>query len=205
MGLLANYKKSEVVIKKEKFDSNFDYTGFNINDKEYLIELEKKAIYTGNLLKENVKELGDVFLEAHKIFSNNKNGMFGKWYENLGFKKDFVYLCLDRKQLSIQYNSTTIYKLPDRVIKDLKKIEKENEEIIVEILNSENPKEKLKEIKQSLNQNKINQNKINQNTKKEKIKEKLCIFLKIINNNEFSDEKLIKIDNILLKLEDEIL
>ena len=30
MGLLANYKKSEVVIKKEKFDSNFDYTSLNI-------------------------------------------------------------------------------------------------------------------------------------------------------------------------------
>lgn len=202
MGLLANYKKSEVVIKKEKFDSNFDYTGFNIYDKESLIELEKKAIYTGNLLKENLKELGDVFLEAQKIFSNNKNGMFGKWYENLGFKKDFVYLCLDRKQLSMQYNPSAIYKLPDRVIKDLKKIEKENEEIITEILNSENPKEKIKEIKRSLNQNKI---KINKNIKKEKIKEKLSICFKVINNNEFSDEKLIKIENILLKLENEIL
>lgn len=202
MGLLANYKKSEVVIKKEKFDSNFDYTGFNIYDKESLIELEKKAIYTGNLLKENLKELGDVFLEAQKIFSNNKNGMFGKWYENLGFKKDFVYLCLDRKQLSMQYNPSAIYKLPDRAIKDLKKIEKENEEIITEILNSENPKEKIKEIKRSLNQNKI---KINKNIKKEKIKEKLSICFKVINNNEFSDEKLIKIENILLKLENEIL
>lgn len=202
MGLLANYKKSEVVIKKEKFDSNFDYTGFNIYEKESLIELEKKAIYTGNLLKENLKELGDVFLEAQKIFSNNKNGMFGKWYENLGFKKDFVYLCLDRKQLSMQYNPSAIYKLPDRAIKDLKKIEKENEEIITEILNSENPKEKIKEIKRSLNQNKI---KINKNIKKEKIKEKLSICFKVINNNEFSDEKLIKIENILLKLENEIL
>lgn len=201
MGLLANYKKSEVSIKKEKFDSNFDYTDFDTNDKEHLIELEKKALYTGNLLKDNLKELGDVFLEAHKIFSNNKNGMFGKWYENLGFKKDFVYLCLDRRQLSLQYDSSTIYKLPDRVIKDIKKFEKENEEIVVEILNSENPKEKIREIKELLNQN----TKINQNIKKEKIKTKLSTFLKIINNNEFSDEKLIKIENILLRLEDEIL
>lgn len=202
MGLLANYKKSEVVIEKEKFDSKFDYADFSKEDKEHLIELEKKAIYTGNLLKDNLKELGDVFLEAQKIFSNNKNGMFGKWYENLGFKKDFVYLCLDRKQLSIQYDSTTIYKLPDRVIKDLKKIEKENEEIISEILSSENPKEKIKEIKKSL----LNQNqaKENSNIKKIGIKEKLSSFLKIISNNEFNDEKLIRIENILSKLEDEI-
>ncbi|MGL5367189.1 MAG: hypothetical protein ACRDAG_02665, partial [Cetobacterium somerae] len=78
---------------------------------------------------------------------------------------------------------------------------KENEEIIVEILNSENPKEKIKEIKQSLNQNKI---KTNQNIKKERIKEKLTSLFKVINNNEFNDEKLIKIENLLLKLEDEV-
>ena len=201
MGLLANYKKSEVTIKKEKFESNFDYSDFSFDDKENLIELEKKAIHTGNLLKENLKELGDVFLEAHKIFSNNKNGMFGKWYENLGFKKDFVYLCLDRRKLSLQYNSKDIYKFPDRIIKDIKKIEKENEEIVVEILNSEDPKEKIKEIKENLNKEK---KKITQNVKKEKIKEKLTTLFKILNNNEFSDERLIRIENILLKLEDEI-
>ncbi|MGL4358486.1 MAG: hypothetical protein ACRCSY_07310, partial [Cetobacterium sp.] len=164
MGLLANYKKSEVLIKKEKFESNFDYNDFNQEDKENLLELEKKAAHTGNLLKENLKELGDVFLEAHKIFSNNKNGMFGKWYENLGFKKDFVYLCLDRRQLSIQYNSNEIYKLPDRTIKDIKKIEKENGELVFEILESENPKEKIKEFKDNLIQNKIEKEK---NLKKE--------------------------------------
>ncbi len=201
MGLLANYKKSEVTIKKERFESKFDYSDFNLDDKEILIELEKKAIHTGNLLKDNLKELGDVFLEAHKIFANNKNGMFGKWYENLGFKKDFVYLCLDRRQLSIQYSSKDIYKLPDRVIKDIKKIEKENEEIVVEILNSENPKEKIKEIKESLNYNK---NKNHLDIKKEKIKEKLSALFKVINNSDFSDEKLTTIENIILKLEDEI-
>ncbi|MDX8336114.1 hypothetical protein [Candidatus Cetobacterium colombiensis] len=202
MGLLANYKKSEVVIKKERFESSFDYAEFNEEDKENLIELEKKALHTGNLLRENLKELGDVFLEAHKIFSNNKNGMFGKWYESLGFKKDFVYLCLDRRQLSIQYNSKEIYKLPDRVIKDIKKIEKENEEIVVEILEAENPREKLKEIKESLNQNKTKENK---DSRKEKIKEKLIKISKIINSNVFSDEKLLRLENILLRLEEEIL
>lgn len=202
MGLLANYKKSEVVIKKERFESNFDYAEFNEEDKESLIELEKKALHTGNLLRENLKELGDVFLEAHKIFSNNKNGMFGKWYESLGFKKDFVYLCLDRRQLSIQYNSKEIYKLPDRIIKDIKKIEKENEEVVVEILEAENLREKLKEIKESLNQNRTKENK---DLRKEKIREKLIKISKIINSNVFSDEKLLRLENILLRLEEEIL
>lgn len=202
MGLLANYKKSEVIIKKDKFESRFDYTDFNQEDKEILIELEKKATHTGNLLKENLKELGDVFLEAHKIFSNNKNGMFGKWYESLGFKKDFVYLCLDRRQLSLQYNSNEIYKLPDRAIKDIKKIEKNNEKIVFEILESENPKEKIKEFKENLSQNKIQTQK---NIKKENLKIKLTGLLKIININEFSDEKLSNIEEIIFELEKELL
>ena len=52
-----------------------------------------------------------------------------------------------------------------------------------------------------MNQNKI---KANQNIKKERIKEKLTSLFKVINNNEFNDEKLIKIENLLLKLEDEV-
>jgi hypothetical protein len=128
--------------------------------------------------------------------------MFGKWYESLGFKKDFVYLCLDRRQLSIQYNSKEIYKLPDRIIKDIKKIEKENEEVVVEILEAENLREKLKEIKESLNQNRTKENK---DLRKEKIREKLIKISKIINSNVFSDEKLLRLENILLRLEEEIL
>ncbi len=201
MGLLANYKKSEVLIKKERFESKFDYADFNEEDKENLIELEKKATHTGNLLKENLKDLGDVFLEAHKIFSNNKNGMFGKWYENLGFKKDFVYLCLDRRQLSLQYNSNEIYKLPDRAIKDIKKIEKENGEVVFEILESENPKEKIKEFKDNLTQNKTKKEK---NIKKEEIKNKLNDLLKFINQNEFNDEKLCNLEILISNLEKEI-
>lgn len=201
MGLLANYKKSEVLIKKERFESKFDYADFNEEDKENLIELEKKATHTGNLLKENLKDLGDVFLEAHKIFSNNKNGMFGKWYENLGFKKDFVYLCLDRRQLSLQYNSNEIYKLPDRAIKDIKKIEKENGEVVFEILESENPKEKIKEFKDNLTKNKTKKEK---NIKKEEIKNKLNDLLKFINQNEFTDEKLCDLERLISNLEKEI-
>ena len=66
--MLANYKKSEVFIKKERFESNFDYAEFTEEDKESLIELEKKAIHTGNLLRANLKELGAVFVEASEIF-----------------------------------------------------------------------------------------------------------------------------------------
>ncbi|MGL5001169.1 MAG: hypothetical protein ACRC6J_05560 [Cetobacterium sp.] len=199
MGLLANYKKSEVTIKKEVFNSKFDYSEFHLDDKESLIELEKKATHTGNLLKENLKDFGEVFLEAHKIFSNNKNGAFGKWYELLGFKKDFVYLCLDRRELSLQYNSTEVYRLPDRFIKDIKKIE--NSDDVIEILQSSNPKEKLKEFKENSKDNSIKSIQI---TKKLEIKQKLKEITKTISSKNFNNKKLTRIESILLELESEL-
>nr|WP_307776620.1 hypothetical protein [uncultured Cetobacterium sp.] len=207
MGLLANYKKSEVVIAKEKFQSNFDYSEFNLDDREQLIDLEKRAIHTGKLLRDNLKELGEVFVEAQDIFANNKNGMFGKWYENLGYKKDFVYLCIDRINLAIQYNTKDVYKLPDRMIKDIKKIssQSENEEVIAEILTSENPKEKLKEIKETLFKPKeVKEVEIIENSRKLEVSSRLKSILSIIERNEFSNEKLQKLEILITRLEDEI-
>ncbi len=207
MGLLANYKKSEVVIAKEKFQSNFDYSEFNLDDREQLIDLEKRAIHTGKLLRDNLKELGEVFVEAQDIFANNKNGMFGKWYENLGYKKDFVYLCIDRINLAIQYNTKDVYKLPDRMIKDIKKIssQSENEEVIAEILTSENPKEKLKEIKETLFKPKeVKEVEIIENSRKLEVSSRLKSILSTIERNEFSNEKLQKLEILITRLEDEI-
>lgn len=197
MGLLDNYKKSQVIIKKDRFITNFDYTGFSEEEKDSLIELEKKAVHTGNLLKDNLKELGDVFLEAQEIFANNKNGLFGKWYEELGFKKDFVYLCLERRNLSIQYNTKDIYRLPDRMIKDIKKISKDNEGIVIEILESDNPKEKIREIKEKLNPKKIE-------LKNENLKERLHKISKLLGRIKINDEQIKKIEQLIEELEDQV-
>lgn len=154
MALLNNYKKTEVKIEKiEKIKSQFDYSEFSEEEAIQLIELEEKAIHTGSLLSENLREFADIFNQAQGIFANNKNGNFGKWYESLGFKKDFVYLCLDRKNLAIKYEQNIVYALPDRTVKDIKKLDKQNEtEIVYEILEAEKPSEKLKEIKKEVKQ-----------------------------------------------------
>lgn len=150
MALLNSYKKTEVKIEKvKKIKTQFDYSEFSQWEMDSLIELEERALHTGSLLSENLKELAGIFTEAQKIFANNKNGNFGKWYEALGFKKDFVYLCLDRKNLAIKYEENRVYSLPERAIKDIKKLDKLNEvEVVHEILEAEKPTEKLKEIKE---------------------------------------------------------
>lgn len=212
MGLLTNYKKTEVVVEKiKKNKSNFDYSEFNSKETEILIELEGRALYTGNLISENLKELSDVFTEAQKIFSNNKNGSFGKWYENLGFKKDFVYLCLDRKNLAIKYAKKEVYKLPDRAVKELKRYDNSNEnDIVFEILEAEKPSEKLKEIKEAEKKKKEKSFEIGEykddeiGIKEGKIKKEIITKLfslgALMNKNEISDKKN-EILEILDKLE----
>ncbi|WP_426711209.1 hypothetical protein [Cetobacterium sp. SF1] len=147
MGLLDKYKKSKAIFEKKIDNENkkFDYSDFTTEEKLLLIELEQKAAYTGKLLRENLKDLALVFKEAQEIFVNNKNCNFSTWYTNLGFKKDFVYLCLERYNLALKFRDNSIYNFPDRAIRDLKKLnEMDEEDFIIEILDDE-PIERLKE------------------------------------------------------------
>lgn len=156
MGMLDGYKKRIVTIEKEiKVKSNFDYSEFTEDEKEELIELEERATHYGGEIRESIKELGKVFEEAQEKFSNHNGGRFVVWFENLGFKRDFVYLCLGRKNLSEKYGSELPYKLPDREVKLLSKLDKKDEEDkIFKVLESENPREELKVIVQEEKENK---------------------------------------------------
>lgn len=202
MGLLDKYKKTEVILTTNKFESKFDYSNFLTEDKEKLIELEKKANHTGNLLKENLKELGDIFTEAQSIFANNKNGSFGIWYENLGFKKDFVYLCLERKALSLKYKTEDVYSFPDRMIKDIKKISKTDNIYVDEIFEANNPKEKVIEIKENLFKHISN----SEDTKEKRyIEKRLNLISNILKNQTtLSKNKFETLNNLLDTIEEHL-
>lgn len=164
MGYLNNYKKTEVNFNEVKIKSNFDYSEFSEKEKEILIELEERMLHSKDILATQLKKVAEILFEAQEIFANNKNGSFGKWYENLGYKKDFVYMCLDRKNLALKYDNKEIYQLPERAVKDLKKFDKKEEkEIILDILTDPAPIKKLKEIKE------IEKQKQDKNKQKEEI------------------------------------
>lgn len=210
MALLNSYKKTEVkIVKTEKLKRNFDYSEFSEGEALQLMELEEKAVHTGSLLSENLKELAEIFTQAQDIFANNKNGSFGKWYEALGFKKDFVYLCLDRKNLAIKYEKNKVYSLPDRTVKDIKKFDRSNEiEIVFEILDSEKPTEKLKEIKEVAKQkaaelvesNPVHIRYEKEGVAKKEVMDRLLLVEKLIAKNNIL-EKSVEIIEILEKIE----
>lgn len=203
-GILSNMKKSQIIKKDEKFVpsievSGFDYTGFEEKEIKNLVELEKRANYSGNLLKENIMELGEVFMEAQSIFSAKGNGSFGIWYENLGFKKDFIYMCIDRRKLAMEYKNEEIYQLTDKNIKEIKKIK--DPKVVNEILASENIKEAIKTLHEKTHTEEV----VVVNDKNKKIVE--TKFLKLFNNfknNQYDKKQLKIIEDVLDILGEEL-
>jgi hypothetical protein len=85
--------KNEIEIKetldKEEIIKKYD---FNYEVEEDILEFLKEQTYQIHLTS-NVfyTKLGKIFMETQEKLANNKNGVFRKWFENIGFKKDFVY------------------------------------------------------------------------------------------------------------------
>ena len=78
------------------------------------------------------------------------------WFENLGLKKDTVYRAIDKYKLYLDTNNNKVFELSHSVVKGLRKEIEHREESenlndefiseIVEVVESEKPVEKLKEI-----------------------------------------------------------
>ena len=205
VSILNKIKKTEILDVEEKnvvkVKNVFNYDTFPEHEREELKELEQRATFSGNNLNNNIMELGEVFLKAQKIFSKKGTGVFGDWYEKLSFKKDFVYMCIDRKKLSIEYKDDVVYQLPDKVIKDIKKIK--NPKAIKRILKSENIKEAIKEeFKHEVKSIPVKKESSSVITEeviisKNYIEERILSLLDTVRNNEFSDKKLTEIEEAL--------
>lgn len=92
----------EIITKEDKTSEviTFDYKLVDNETAKCMKEATEKIC----MLKEKTqKSLGELFSTVQeKLAGNNQyNGYFGKWYESMGFKKDFVYNCIDYYNLLI--------------------------------------------------------------------------------------------------------
>lgn len=146
-------KTAELKEKKELeipgYVSLIDYENCGIIEediKSKLINCEKKAVHHGNEMAKNIMELSKVFSEAQGLLSNHSGGTFKIWFESLGFKKDFVYMCLKRNNLYLEVEDQKVFMIPERAIKTISKIkDKVESRDILEIVNSEKPVQAAKE------------------------------------------------------------
>lgn len=142
------HKNIELVEIKEKYNPilNYDEFELEIDQKEKMITFEEKAVYHAQELSKNTIELSKIFSEAQKTLAASKTGTFVKWYEALGFKKDFVYMLLKRNDLFLELSNERVFQIPEKAIKTISKIkDKVGTKEILDIVNSEKPVEVAKE------------------------------------------------------------
>lgn len=92
----------EVVTKEDKKSKvvKFDYTQVDNETAKCMKDATEKI----DMLREKTqKSLGELFSTVQrKLAGKNKyDGYFGKWYESMGFKKDFVYSCINYYELLV--------------------------------------------------------------------------------------------------------
>ncbi|MGL5356871.1 MAG: hypothetical protein ACRDAQ_10110 [Cetobacterium sp.] len=147
---------TEIVTIEDKYIPILNYDQFELEsfEKNLLISFEEKAIHHVKELSKNTIALSKIFYEAQTTLASAGSGSFVKWYEGLGFKKDFVYMLLKRNELFLKIDDEKIFEIPEKAIKTISKI-KDKVEVkdILNIVNAEKPLIMAKEVENSLSGN----------------------------------------------------
>lgn len=136
------------------YESDFNFDDHEITDNELILSLskkERKIKTTMNQIVRNTFELSKNLFEAREELAVYKSGTFYAWFENLGLKKDYVYRAIKKYELFLETNNLKVMDLSTRAIEFISKNRESVEvEVIEEIINSENPTEKIKEVKEDI-------------------------------------------------------
>lgn len=187
LSVVEKMKKRTEELKQQQnqYYSKIDYSQFNLNEKdtEQMKIYEKNAIFHGKEIIKNNMELSKIFYEAQKTLSKYGKGSFGKWFKSLGFKRTFVYMCLKRNSLFLEYKNEKIFNIPEKTLNEISKIkEKISNNEIIEILNSEKPMDTVKS---------LSGNRINESTELEKLQKEIKLLEKKLKELKLLEKKLI--------------
>lgn len=133
------------IINTNAYVSKVDYQMLQVEeeDKIQLIELEQVVVKKQEVISSSLMDMSTALYNAKKILSKKERGegIFMKWFEQLGLSKSFVYRCLDKYNLYLISNMQTVM---DLTVKETSMITKalNNKEIeeaeVVDIINSDN-------------------------------------------------------------------
>lgn len=149
-----NFQKNDIA--KRETINNINYDEFDVTEEEKnkLIDCEQNIKFHTEKIAVHIEKFSKALYEANQVFANhNKNeGLWRKWLENVGIKKDKANMVIRKYKLFLQSKdigneNIQILELPDRAIKKMTNndtvfIESE----ITEIISSNNPKEKFRNL-----------------------------------------------------------
>ena len=129
-------KQNEKLLSKEKLQvetselnkneilSKYDFS-FEIDEEtmDYLKEQTFKLHFSANKM---YTELGKIFRETQEKLADHKDGVFVKWFETLGFKRDTVYRYIGRYNLLANSNDIQKEKIETLSLKIAYEISKDS-------------------------------------------------------------------------------
>lgn len=150
-------KMQDLVSKESIYNINYSEFGLDKKETEELIQCEVEIDFHKQKTVEHILKYSKAIYIANQIFARKNTGKFGKWIEKLNIHRDTANIAIRRYQLFLEMkknnqieDSNKILTLPNRTIKALtgqKKNKFEDDEVI-EIINSDNPTSKLKEVEE---------------------------------------------------------
>ncbi len=212
--------KNEVAVKEEILDKesvlanySFDYDA----DEEVINYLKDVTFELHKETHNYYTKIGKLLSEAQEKLANNKSGIFRKWFESIGLKKDFVYDNIGRYKYIVGLSDNIkVEKVESLPVTLTYEISKEScpdmirEKVISgEIKTKAEIKRAIKEVQQEEPKEDIQEAEIVEKVPLEKINAQLEILLneffrveKIAkeNNTESNFEMLLKIQGLLKKI-----
>ena len=128
---------ASMVVKK--YQSNYDYSEINENDREKLVISEEDIIISTSEINKGYFKIAKNLYEANQILASydNTSGKFISWFEGLGLKKTFIYNSIKRYELFLLTNNEEkVNNLSQKAV-ELIGSKKVDDTLKVEILNEE--------------------------------------------------------------------
>lgn len=109
---LDSIEKTEEIVNKDLILGHFNFE-FEIEENEINF-LKNQTIKLHDTMSKSYTEIGKILNETREKLSNNKTGVFEKWFVQLGFSKRTVYNLINRSNYIVQnlHNINFIESLP---------------------------------------------------------------------------------------------
>ena len=154
---INNQKELQTLARVESiYNINYDELNIDGKEKEELIKYENDITFHREKSMQHIFKFSRAIYEANQIFAKKGVGTFNIWIEKIGIDRDSANVAIRKYSLYLKYQTKgleepeKVLALSNRTVKTLTGQKKDDfkETEIIEVITSDNPTSKLKEIEE---------------------------------------------------------
>ena len=152
---INNQKELQTLARVESiYNINYDELNIDGKEKEELIKYENDITFHREKSMQHIFKFSRAIYEANQIFAKKGVGTFNIWIEKIGIDRDSANVAIRKYSLYLKYQTKGLEEpekvliLSNRTVKTLTGQKKDDfkETEIIEVITSDDPSSKLKEI-----------------------------------------------------------